>query len=125
MNKKAKILTTSILLVSVMTLGGKVVFGANSDSPIGLNEVVGNVVENNSDITLYRDKVRVREKWYTHEEKKRKNDSNYDDDIKKDVLPLKEEVELDNLNWEREQIQDKITVEAKELYYKILQIGRA
>ena len=64
MNKKAKILTTSILLVSVMTLGGKVVFGANSDSPLGVNEVVGNVVENNSDITLYKDKVRVREKWY-------------------------------------------------------------
>ncbi|KEH98709.1 TolC family protein [Clostridium massiliodielmoense] len=120
MNKKAKVLTTSILLVSVMTLGGKVVFGANSDSPLGINDVVGNVVENNSDITLYKDKVRVKENWYTHEEKKRKNDSNYDEDIKKDVLPLKEEVDLGNLNWEREQIQDRITVEARELYYKIL-----
>ena len=120
MNKKAKVLTTSILLVSVMALGGKVVFGANSDSPLGINDVISNVVGNNSDITLYKEKVRVKEKWYNHEEKKRKNDSNYDEEIKKDVLPLKEEVELGNLNWEREQIQDRIVVEAKELYYKSL-----
>src|SRR3712207_4376695 len=120
MNKKAKILTTSILLVSVMALGGKVVFGANSDSPLGVNDVISNVVGNNSDLTLYKDKVRVKEEWYNHEEKIRKNDSNYDTDVKRDVLPLKEEAELSNLNWEREHIQDKIIVEAKELYYKSL-----
>ncbi|KEI12481.1 hypothetical protein Z959_04600 [Clostridium novyi B str. ATCC 27606] len=120
MNKKAKMITASVVLISAIALGGRVVFGINNNSPLNINDVIGNVVSNNADINLYKEKIRVKEKWYNHKEEKRKNDLQYDEDIKKDVLPLKEEIDIGNLQWEREQTQDKIVVEAKELYYKIL-----
>ncbi|KEI03209.1 TolC family protein [Clostridium botulinum] len=120
MNKKAKMITTSIVLVSAMALGGRVVFGINNNSPLNINDVIENVVSNNADINLYKEKIRVKEKWYSHKEEKRKNDLQYDEDIKKDVLPLKEEIDIGNLEWERGQTEDKVVVEAKELYYKIL-----
>lgn len=121
MNKKIKVIIASIALVGVLSTGASLAFGASEKgSQIDTNDIIRLTTSNNSELNLFKKKIEVKDKWYHEALKEKDNESNYAEDMRKYVNPFRRELEIDELEWQRDQKQDEVVLAATKLYYDIM-----
>ncbi|WMJ80770.1 TolC family protein [Clostridium sp. MB40-C1] len=121
MNKKVKLLTVAITLVSVLSVAAISALGAaDKGSELNLNDIIELTTSNNNELNFFKKKIQVKEKWYDEATKKDDKDSNFDEDMKEEIIPLRIEQEIKDIEWERDQAQDKAIVESTKGYYEIM-----
>lgn len=121
MNKKVKKLVVAVALIGGLSVGARAALGAaDTNSHLDANDIIRLTTENDSDLNLFRKRIKVKEKWYDEKTEKKDSDDNFLEDMKDDIIPLRERYAIKELEWEREKTQDRVVTESLNSYYKIM-----
>lgn len=120
MNKKIKVITAAIALVGILSVGATSAWGAaDKNSQIDMNDIIRLTTSNNTELNLFKKKIEVRDKWYHDALDDNEYDSGYQKDMKKYIYPFKRQLEIKDLQWQRDQKQDEVVLASTKAYYDI------
>ncbi|MCY6370978.1 TolC family protein [Clostridium ganghwense] len=121
MNKKIKVLTAAIALVGILSVGAKSAWGAaDKNSQIDINDIIRLTTSNNSELSVFKQKIEVRDKWYHDALEEKSKESNYQKDMRKYINPFRRQEEIKNLEWQKDQKQDEVVLSTTKAYYDIM-----
>jgi len=121
-NKIAKKISLLIIAALVIAAGAATVFGASNNvtGTVDLNDLIRLTTSNNSELNLFEQKIKVKEKWYRDSLKDKDGESAYEEDIRKYVTPFRRDLEIKDLEWQRSRKQDEVVLNTTKMYYAIL-----
>ncbi|MGH4139584.1 TolC family protein [Clostridium sp.] len=130
MNKKAKLVVSSLAILGVLSTIGMPVFGANKNSTevMDMESVIAAVASGNSSLSLYDKKIKILtekinavvpyDEETNYDRGTRADETDYQREMRLNVNPPRRELELHNLLWDKQQDQDEIVISSKQYYYQ-------
>jgi len=121
MFKKFKVSISFLIMTVFLIINPITALAAeNTAAAMDLDTVMKNTVSSNSALSLYDKKIETA----TAAEEDATNDpgdeTDYQTEMRLSVNPQRRQLELDNLNWEKDQKQDSVTTDSKQYYYGYL-----
>lgn len=122
MKKKSKQIISILALGIFMTLTpAKAMAAATSDTAeMDLDQVIQNTISGNSSLNLYNKKIDVAKTALEEADLQTGTETDYQQEMRLSVNPGRRQLELDNLNWDKDQKQDSVVTKSKQLYYQYL-----
>ncbi len=130
MNKKAKLIVSSLAILGVLSTIAIPAFGVSEKSTgvMDINSIIEAVGSGNSSLSLYDKKIKiVTEKVNaivpykdetSYDRGMRADETDYQMEMRLNVNPPRRELELHNLLWDKQQKQDEVVLSSKQYYYQ-------
>lgn len=120
MIKKTNIVISSLIMAVIFTLGTIPVLGASETSTgtMGLDTVIRKTIDDNPSLRLYYKKISVSKSAAIEAKRDRGNETKYQEDMRLNVNPERRVLELDNLQWEKDEKEASVVNESKQYYYQ-------
>ncbi|MGE5626924.1 MAG: TolC family protein [Solirubrobacterales bacterium] len=122
MRKKNKKIISILALGIFMTLTpGNAMAAAGSDTgEMDLEQVIENTISGNSSLNLYNKKIDVAKTALEEADLQTGEETDYQQEMRLSVNPGRRQLELDNLNWDKDQKQDSVVTKSKQLYFQYI-----
>ncbi|MGK0467395.1 TolC family protein [Clostridium sp.] len=130
MNKKAKLIVSSLAILGIFSTIGMPVFGVSEKSTgvMDITSVIAAVASGNSSLSLYDKKIKIvtekinavvpYDEETNYDRGTRADETDYQREMRLNVNPPRRELELHNLLWDKQQNQDEVVLSSKEYYYQ-------